>query len=78
LRAAAVRGRFPEGETVNFGWERLSLDGDALSASTGPLLLADGGVVVRWGSAVTGWNTTPLDAYLDDRVSLLVDPPSGA
>jgi hypothetical protein len=75
-RAAALRGRFPEGETVNFGWRSLALDHDALLASTGPIVVADGEPVVRWGrgSAIS----TGLEAYLADRVDLLVDPPSGA
>ncbi len=74
-RAAAVRGRFREGETVNFGWRRLDLDEASLRAATGPLLLSDGVPVVRWGA---GSATMDLGVYLADRVALLVDPPAGA
>lgn len=77
-RAAARRGRFPEGETVNFGWRRLDLDDDALRRSDGPLVLADDVPTVRWGVGRGGTSTTELGAYLDDRVSLLIDPPRGA
>ncbi|RWZ51513.1 hypothetical protein ELQ90_05210 [Labedella phragmitis] len=75
-RAAAARGRFPEGETVNFGWRALDLDDASLRASSGPIVVVDGVPVVRWGqgSAIP----TPLRDYLDDRVGLLVDPPAGA
>lgn len=75
-RAAAVRGGFPEGETVNFGWRALDLDEASLRAATGPIVVVDGVAVVRWGrgSAIR----TPLRDYLDDRVGLLVDPPAGA
>jgi hypothetical protein len=75
-RAAAVRGRFPEGETVNFGWRALDLDDASLRTSTGPIVVVDGVPVVRWGrgSAIA----TPLRDYLSDRVGLLVDPPAGA
>lgn len=75
-RAAAMRGRFPEGETVNFDWRRLDLDDTALRSSPGPLVVVGGEPVVRWGHGST--ITTALEAYLDDRVGLLVDPPSGA
>ncbi|RWZ61654.1 hypothetical protein ELQ92_11500 [Labedella populi] len=75
-RAAALRGRFHEGETVNFGWRRLELDEGALHSSSGPLVIADGAPVVRWGQGTA--NSTPLGAYLADRVGLLVEPPSGA
>jgi hypothetical protein len=77
-RAAARRGRFPEGETVNFGWRRLDLDEDALRASNGPLLLVDDVPQVRWSVGRGGTSMTELGAYLDDRVSLLIDPPRGA
>lgn len=77
-RAAARRGRFPEGETVNFGWRRLDLDDDALRASNGPLVLVDEVPTVRWSVGRGGSSTTELGAYLEDRVSLLIDPPRGA
>ena len=77
-RAAARRGRFADGETVNFGWRRLDLDAEALRSSTGPLVLVDDVPTVRWSVGRGGMSTTELGAYLDDRVSLLIDPPRGA
>jgi hypothetical protein len=77
-RAAARRGRFPDGETVNFGWRRIDLDEDTLRRADGPLVLVDDVPTVRWRVGRGGTSTTELGAYLDDRVSLLVDPPGGA
>jgi hypothetical protein len=75
-RAAAVRGRFPDGETVNFGWRALDLDDASLRASTGPIVVRDETPVVRWGRGSE--ITMPLRDYLADRVGLLVEPPAGA
>jgi hypothetical protein len=65
-RRAAVRGRFPVGETVNFGHE--SIDPESIGAGSVPLSLGEDGVVlVRWdGSA-----TRPLEGYLAERLALL-------
>jgi hypothetical protein len=48
-RRAAVRGKFAEGEVVNFGYR-----------------------VIDPPEAVSG---IPLEAYVNDRVTLLLDPP---
>ncbi|RUR01987.1 hypothetical protein ELQ94_05020 [Labedella endophytica] len=77
-RAAARRGRFPDGETVNFGWRRLALDADEFRSGDGPFVLVDDVPMVRWRVGRGGTSTTELGAYLDDRVSLLIDPPRGA
>ncbi|WP_348789378.1 hypothetical protein [Leifsonia sp. NPDC080035] len=75
-RAAAERGHFRDGETVNFDAPPIELTVDALSASDGPVLLRDGRALVRWSAAAQ----QPVDfhAYLAERVELLADPPEGA
>jgi hypothetical protein len=75
-RAAAMRGHFPAGETINYDTAPIFLDANALAASAGPLLLRDGRALVRWSPTVDG--TVEFDAYLRERVGLLTDPPQGA
>jgi hypothetical protein len=75
LAAAARRGGFAEGDTVHIGWRMLDLDAVARGAASGPLALLDGVPSIRW-SASGGY--IALERYLDERVALLVDPPSGA
>jgi hypothetical protein len=77
-RAAAFRGPFERGETVNFDATPIALDADALRASTGPLFLRDGASMVRWSPAADDGSAVPLAAYLDDRLELLIHPPEGA
>ena len=73
-RAAAAKGHFPEGDTVNHGAVPIPLD-RSLVDGDGVLAVVDDEPVVRWSPAA---GTVPLDAYLRDRVGLLVDPPRGA
>lgn len=80
LQAAARRGGLAEGETVHIGWVELDVDAvdagiGAAGAASGPLALRDGIVSVRW-SAAGGY--MPLAAYLNERVELLRNPPTGA
>ena len=75
-RAAAQRGHFAPGETVDWDAPVIELDPEALTRSSGPLLLRDGRVLVRWSAGSTA--TIPFDSYLSERVELLVDPPEGA
>lgn len=75
-RAAAQRGHFAVGETVDWDAPVIDLDPDALSRSTGPLVLRDGRVLVRWSAASTA--TIPFETYLAERVELLANPPQGA
>ncbi len=77
-RAAAVRGHFPKGDTVNFDARPIELDVAALAGFSGPLVLDGNRVLVRWNAALDPASATPLDEYLDDRVGLLVHPPEGA
>ncbi len=74
LRAAAERGHFETDETVNFGWSRIELDPAALRAGTGPLVLADDEVRVRWSVSA---GAVDFARYLADRVNLLTRPPAG-
>jgi uncharacterized protein GlcG (DUF336 family) len=75
-RAAAVKGGIPEGETVDFDAPAVDLDELGRVGASGPLVLHDGGVLVRWSPAQPD-ALTPLDAYLRDRIDLLVHPPEG-
>ncbi|MFF1572243.1 hypothetical protein ACFVWR_05805 [Leifsonia sp. NPDC058292] len=76
FRAAAMRGHFEPGETVNHGFEPIALDAESLRASDGPLMLRDGMAVVRWSPSTEG--TVELATYLAERVDLLAHPPQGA
>ncbi|MGH1550246.1 hypothetical protein ACRAWB_14180 [Leifsonia poae] len=78
LRAAAQRGHFREGETVNFDARPTPLDPDALRASTGPLFLRDGQALVRWSAAADDAHALAFEGYLSERVDLLAHPPEGA
>ncbi|MDM7890790.1 hypothetical protein [Curtobacterium caseinilyticum] len=74
-RAAATKGHFRDGDTVNHGTVPIPLDASLVGAD-GVLAVVDDEPVVRW-SPVAG-ATVPLEAYLRDRIALLVDPPRGA
>jgi hypothetical protein len=80
LAAAARRGGFAEGETVHIGWRPLALDAVETGTfskheSTGPLIRTGEGLGVRWSASGA---PVPLEAYVAERVALLLDPPSGA
>jgi hypothetical protein len=76
LRAAAVKGGIHEVETVNFDASPVDLDELVRDGASGPLVLRDGEVLVRWSPAQPD-ALTPLDRYLADRIDLLVRPPDG-
>ena len=76
-RAAAVKGGIAAGETVNFDARPIDLDEVVRGAASGPLLLRDGVVLVRWNPSQPD-ALMPLDRYFADRVELLASPPSGA
>ena len=78
VRAAAFRGPFPEGSTVYFDSPVMELTAEALRGATGPLLLRDDRVLVRWSLSASDDAARDLGPYLDERVSLLLDPPQGA
>ena len=71
-RAAAHAGKFVEGDTVNF--DTRAIMPDELDAESTPLFLDDEGRArVRWNPTNLA-QSRDLDAYLNDRVGLLVDP----
>lgn len=76
-QAAAIRGGYPPGETVNF--DAVPIDVDALigTGASGPLVLRGDVVMVRWSAAQPD-ALTPLETYLADRADLLLHPPEGA
>lgn len=73
FRAAALRGGFRMGETVNHGIARIPLD-ESLIGGDGPLRIRDGEATVRWGTDAP----VPLERYLADLGDLLLHPPEGA
>jgi len=75
-RAAAERGHFRDGETVDFDAPAIELTVDGLRDSGGPLLLHDGRALVRWSASSA--QTVDFHTYLAERVDLLVRPPDGA
>ncbi|TQL47124.1 hypothetical protein FB562_0171 [Homoserinimonas aerilata] len=72
-RAAALKAGYPDGETVNFHTTPIDPDNPA-----GPLLVHDGEARVRWVAGAAPDAAAPLDAYLAERIQLLLDPPEGA
>ena len=62
LRRAAARGKFPEGEVVNFGHSLIEVTDES-----DPVKLADGQALVRWNSN-GHWRS--LESYLTERISL--------
>ncbi|GIT78658.1 hypothetical protein LLS1_03270 [Leifsonia sp. LS1] len=81
-RAAAERGHFRDGETVDFDADPVPLDvetlRDAARTGRGPLFLSDGVVRVRWSTAVADTDARDALGYLAERVELLAHPPQGA
>lgn len=60
LARAAMRGKFPEGETIHIGYEVLDPS------------LVDGVWRIAWNPRMP--DTVPLEGYLDERVRLLISP----
>lgn len=77
-RAAAYRGPFAPGETVNFHASVIDLDPASLRLVDGPLFLSEGGALVRWGPPGGHETAWPFDAYLAERIEFLRHPPEGA
>jgi hypothetical protein len=77
-RAAAFRGPFARGETVDYDAVPIVLTPDALRAGSGPLLLREGRVLVRWSASLGDDAATPFGPYLTERAELLLHPPEGA
>ncbi len=62
---------------MNFEARRIDLDELARAGASGPLVVQEGEVFVRWSPSQPD-ALTPLERYLADRVDLLVRPPEGA
>ncbi|WP_157156749.1 hypothetical protein [Diaminobutyricimonas sp. LJ205] len=77
-RAAAFRGPFEHGETVNFDAHEILLDAEILRSSTGPLFLRGDDAFVRWSATAPDDAAIPFEKYLAERVDLLVHPPEGS
>lgn len=77
-RAAAFKGPFMPGETVNFNAKIIALDPQELTDSHGPLFLHDGRALVRWNASATAQTAIEFETYLNERVGLLIEPPEGA
>jgi len=77
-RAAAFKGRFARGETVNFDAAVVDLDPGSLRSSSGRLFLRGDRPLVRWNASATDDTAIAFDAYVADRVTLLLQPPEGA
>ncbi|WP_139415991.1 hypothetical protein [Agromyces laixinhei] len=75
--AAAVKGGFAEGETVNFGAVPVDPVGLVRSGASGPLVVVGDELFVRWSPTQPG-ALAALDGYLADRIELLTNPPAGA
>ncbi|KQW04000.1 hypothetical protein ASC66_16150 [Leifsonia sp. Root4] len=69
-RAAAFRGPFERGETVNFDAERIALGEEPTSAAS-PLVVRDGQPFVRWSATASDDALRPFADYLAERVELL-------
>ncbi len=77
-RAAAMRSDYAEGSTINLNAAPITLTREGIVESGGPLVLRDGVVRVRWSAHVDDDAALPVEAYLDERVELLLHPPEGA
>lgn len=79
VRAAAHRGPFAEGESVNYDAEPIDLDPAALRGASGPLFLDDDGrLLVRWSASADDSVAAPFERYLAERADLLLHPPERA
>ena len=77
-RAAAFRGPFERGETVNFGTAPIELSPEALRDADGPLFVRGGRALVRWNAALDDDAAADFATYLAERADLLLHPPEGA
>lgn len=74
IAAAALKGGYAEGTPVNYDAVQILLDEASLLAlNTGsPLGFANGEAHVRWRAGASLHGAPTLQAYLDDRIGLLV------
>lgn len=76
--AAAFRARLPEGTVVNFNTTPISLDAAELQREESLVFARDNEVWIRWANRAGRDGLMPFDAYLRERVELLLHPPQGA
>jgi hypothetical protein len=76
IRAAAFRGPFPPGSTIDY--DAPVIDLAALRDAPGPLFLRDDRVLVRWSLSAPDDAARDLAPYVAERVDLLLHPPQGA
>lgn len=74
LRTAAAKAGIPKGETINL--DARDIRWEDLTADTRPVARTDDGFAVQWSPASP--TLMPLEAYLDERAALLINPPAGA
>jgi hypothetical protein len=60
---------------VHIGWQQIDVRAVDDGVPSGPLALVGGVPSIRWSKA---GGFLPLQAYLDERIALLLDPPAGA
>jgi hypothetical protein len=76
VRAAAFRGPFEAGATVNY--DAAPIDLAALEGAAGPLFTRGGRALVRWSVSAGDDAARELHPYLEERLDLLLHPPQGA
>jgi hypothetical protein len=77
-RGAAFRAKFAAGETVNFDARPIDISVPELKDASGALFVRDNRFLVRWSPTGTDDAAVELEAYLNDRATLLLEPPEGA
>lgn len=77
VKAAALKGGFVHGETLNYDAAEVVLEPEVLRHSSGSLFIEGDRALVRWSRLP---NVKPVDfgTYLGERVDVLVHPPEGA
>lgn len=84
VQAAALRGGYGPGESVNYDAEPIDLAAASAAMAAGedwdggPLLIRSGAALVRWRPGADAASCPPAGRYLTERVELLADPPGSA
>lgn len=78
VRAAAARGPFTVGETINYDAPMIRPDVSSLRSSSGPLFIRGDHVMVRWSPSLGDGSAVEFVTYLAERVDLLMHPPEGS
>lgn len=77
VAAAALRGGYAVGASVNYGAIALPLDGPVLAAldANAPIGVAGDELRVRWRTGASLDGAQMFESYLRERASLLITPP---